>query len=367
VSSITLVLGAGFSQALGIPGTREITDRVDTRLEAIFTGRFQPLRDRLRAKFHDSYNFEVLAAALEACEPFGAPHVLAPPYPSVLPEIATLQRDLNVDLARALYETLMGEMVQAVSDDWRGSLDGVRRKQIHLFFESIRGQHDRVEIATLNYDLGAEDFQTDYTDGFVGDGEHQYFESSAFMNPQSRVRIGHLHGCIAYGFEEAPRRFVKIAGKLEPRRVMLWTPRTDGSLYTGMITGSDKPNKLVLPPYSVYYAWLADQLLRTDRLVVIGYGVADVHVNAWLTTALQHNPGLRCVIVDYIAEGITIPQMPYGLYAYASGAVGMPSAEEWKALQFDDGIARDDRAMLVRTGFPLSDSQLAAVLAFLKP
>lgn len=364
--AITIVLGAGFSQALGIPGTQEITDRVDSSLDGHFGGQYRQLRDRLAAKFGARYNFEVLAAALEACEPFGKPHAWAQPYASALPEVAVLREDVSVEFSRALYESLMGEIVSAVSMDWKASLEGTKAERIRAFFDALSRQYDRLEIATLNYDLGAESFQHDFTDGFVGDGERQYFESSAFMNPKSGTRIGHIHGSIAYGFEEAPRRFVKVSGVLEPRRVMLWTPTTEGHLYSGMITGSDKPAKLVLPPYSVYYAWLADQMLRTDRLIIIGYGMADPHVSAWLATALQHNPDLRCVIIDMIGEQITEPPMSFALYRYAVGEPGMPSTEQWKSETFADGIARNERAMLVRTGFPLCDTQLAQMIDFLK-
>lgn len=84
MSSITLVLGAGFSQALGIPGTLEITDRIDLLLDQHFVVQYRQLRDRLVGKFGARYNFEVLAAALEACEAFGKPNMFAEPYASVM-------------------------------------------------------------------------------------------------------------------------------------------------------------------------------------------------------------------------------------------------------------------------------------------
>lgn len=58
--------------------------------------RWRSVRDERNAFWHPDHNFEVLVAALEACEPFGAPHLLAPPYPRVLPETATLRGYLNV-------------------------------------------------------------------------------------------------------------------------------------------------------------------------------------------------------------------------------------------------------------------------------
>lgn len=369
MSSLTVVLGAGFSQSLGIPGTRRITQIIDEKLAHRHGERYSALRDRLMDRFQNKYNFEVLAAALEACEPFGKPSILAEPYASVLPHVAVLRDDLNVEIARDMYEVVMGEIVSAVSVDWARTIASDRRVQIQKCFDCIEKPHEAVEIATLDYDLGAETFHEGYVDGFVGKGDRQYFDVATFLSKEVRTRIGHVHGCIAYGIEEAPKKFVKVTGPLEPRRVQLWTPRNDGSFWSGLITGSDKPGKLAMPPYSVYFAWLGDQLLKSNRLLIIGYGIGDYHLNVWLTTALRFHArrDIRCVIVDHFNP--TSGEFPdsVGLYAYANGKESILTPEEKTAIEFKDGMARSAGAMLVHTGFPLTDGQLEEVARFLEP
>jgi hypothetical protein len=365
--SITIVLGAGFSQSLGIPGTRQISELVERKLENRHGKEFRDLRDRLHERFGDSYNFEVLAAALEACEPFGKPNMIAEPYASVLPQIAALRDGVTVERARDMYEILMGEIIAATSTDWTHAIAQDRCKQIAKCFDAFENRCDAVEIATLNYDQGAETFHRDYVDGFVGDGERQYFDTATFLTGKARTRIGHLHGCIAYGIEEAPKRFVKVTGPLEPRRVQLWTPRLDGSNWTGVITGSDKPGKLAMPPYNVYFAWLADQLLKNSQLLIIGYGIGDYHLNVWFSMALrfQAKQEIRCVIIDCFDPKPGQFPASASLYAYATGEDSILSADEQAKVQFKDGIAQSGGAMLIHTGFPLTDAQLDEVVRFM--
>ena len=230
----------------------------------------------------------------------------------------------------------------AASIDWRSALPDPERQRIQLVFDRRARQYDKVGIATLNYDLGAEAFQSHYTDGFSGDGAYQYFSPAKFLKHDTGVRIGHLRGSIAYGILEAPPTLVKINGLLDPRRVPLWMPLKDGSLYAGVITGHDKPNKLLMQPYSVYFAWFAEQLLHSNRLLVIGYGVGDVHLNVWLMTAVRHHAmeDLRCVIVDHFDPlSDETPRIMY-LYAYATGRETPLTAEQRRAMAFDRGIAR---------------------------
>ena len=158
-----------------------------------------------------------------------------------------------------------------------------------------------------------------------------------------------------------------MTGSLQPRRVALWVQRTDGTFWSGVITGNDKPGKLAMPPYSVYFPWLADKLLRSTRLLIIGYGIGDYHLNVSLLTALRFHAkrDIRCVIVDcFDPDSGNLPDS-LGLYAYATGKDSALTPEEQKAIQFKDGTARSEGAMLVHTGFPLTDTQLDEVGGFL--
>ena len=203
-------------------------------------------------------------------------------------------------------------------------------------------------------------------DGFEGTEQYQQFNSAVFLRNDDAPRIAHVHGAITYGITEGPKTFVKNIGELKPRRVPLWTPRLDGSLWTAIVTGADKPNKLVLPPYAFYYAWLANALLDSPKIMVIGYGVGDVHIKAWLAYAAAHHRGsdFRMVIVSKFTT--MPPRNVFEIFAFAAGFEGDPYDEPaLQGLNFADGITTFGGAMLVNTGMPLAAPQLAKVLAFL--
>jgi len=363
-----MILGAGVSQALAVPGTATITAAVDAALVR-YGPPYTNLRNRLHGRFKAHYSFETLAAALEACEPFGQPGFIpGAVYEAVGPEIAALRPGLTVDLARSMYEKLISVLTQQVSTDQTSPAGKPTRDALKRTFDELARQH-RLEIVTLNYDLTDEQFIPEALDGFVGDGEYQTFDSRAFLLDDGRPRIAHLHGSLRFGTTETGSNFVKNTGTLTPRRVPLWRYRADGSFYTGLITGEDKAGKLVLPPYSIYYAWLAARLFASPRIVVAGYGIGDVHLNVWLANAARHHTGadFRIVIVDLFDEG-KAPDGTMQMFAFGAGFENGVNAEPaLQNLKFEDGIAEHAGAMLVRTGMPLTTSQLARVTAFLAP
>jgi len=366
---ITVLLGSGFSQALGIQGTDAIEKTIDAALSSDpLASPYASLRSRLIGRFGKKYNFEVLMAALEACFPYGVASLVpkAPPYYSVFPEISTLCSDITPDIAACLYEAAIGIVLTQVSVDWTATIPRADYGLIQDFFNRLSSQF-RLDIATLNYDQGLENFLTDAVDGFGGTGPHQQFDSTVFLADDTSPRVAHLHGSIAYGITEAPKNLVKNAAPPAQPPLALWTPRQDGSLWTALVVGADKPNKLVLPPYSIYFAWLAGALLRSPKLLVVGYGIGDVHVNAWLVNAARHHVGTdyRMVIVDRFDN--EPPQNVLELFAYAAGFENGPQNEPaLENLAFDDNIAVHAGAMLVRQGMPLTCSQITRVVEFLR-
>lgn len=369
-SRLTMLLGAGFSQALGIPGTRAISDKVDAKLEYMHGQIFIDLRDRLRSRFGESrYNFETLAAALEAVEPFGQLGFLpGSTYLAVEPEIAYLREGLTAEIARNMYTILMGIVMQEIYIDWKSIAPVNVQESVHKLFERLREQYV-LDIVTLNYDLAIEDFVSDAVDGFLGDDEYQRFRSDVFLAVDNRPRLAHLHGSLRYGIAETNGAVVKNAGPLTSRKVPLWLPRLDGSYHTGMITGSAKSRKLVLPPYSVYFAWLAHCFLSSPRMVVFGYGVGDVHVNAWLMNAARHHAATdyRIVIIDRFDEG-QAPKSVMEFFVYGAGFEHTVEAESFiKDIKFTKEIAKFQGAMLVRSGMPLSTEQIEIISEFLNP
>lgn len=366
---VMVLLGAGFSQTLGIACTAKIGHEID---DALARGRcaavYIPLRDRLIARFQTAYNFEVLMAALEACIVYGRPGFLpgSPEYRSVIPEIATMRPDITAHAAAQMYEIAMEIIAREVGMDWRSTATSKDRYRLRTFFDALRSRW-RLSVATLNYDDGAEEFIPDAVDGFVGKGDLQAFDSRAFLADDSRPRIAHVHGSLAFGITELSKQFVKNVGPPRTRREMMWTERLDGIIWSAVVTGAEKPNKLVLQPYSIYYAWLTNEMLRTPRTVIVGYGMGDLHINAWLVNvALHHDgPDYRLVIIDKFTRD-TLPEHLTDIFAMAAGyANRVDAGSALSALRFEDDVATHGSAMIIRSGLPLTDRQLNRMLLFL--
>jgi hypothetical protein len=358
---VTLLLGAGFSQGLGIAGTAALSSCIDAVLLAgAHASAYEALKARLETRFGTRYNFEILVAALESCRVFGRPSPLpgAPDYASVIPEIADLRNDLSVDAADAMFQVAMGIIDAEIGKNFTSRLSAAQCTQMIAFFNALRGKW-QLNVGTLNYDHGVEMFVPDIFDGFVGSGNPQQFDSTQFMLPDGRPRIAHIHGDLQFGITQGEKRFVKYsAGRSGPRQDLMWTSRLDGIVWSGFIAGGDKADKIVLQPYSIYYAWLARVLLDSPRMVVVGYGVGDLHINAWLANAALHHQRseYRAVFIDRFAGG-SLPQHLLQMAAIAAGIGNRGSAPEFDGLSWTDDIAVYGPVMIIRSGIPLNDSQ----------
>lgn len=365
----TILLGAGFSESLGIAGTAKIGCEIDAALcGSVYGSPYRSLRDRLRWRFRAAYNFEVLMGALESCMIYGRPGLLpdAPEYRSVIPEIATLREGLTPLDAASMYEIAIRIVQREVGKDWRSGIAPQAAAASQWFFGQL-SSHWKLSVATLNYDDGADSLIPNAVDGFVGDGDLQSFDSQTFLANDARPRVAHVHGSLAFGITEIGKRFVKNVGPLGTRRELMWTERLDGIIWTAIVTGADKPDKLILQPYSVYYVWLATAMLQSPRIIIAGYGMGDLHINAWLANATQHHQGAdyRLVIIDNFA-GDTVPRHLADIFALGAGFQNQFDAQPaLAALRFRDDIATHGPAMILRGGLPITTSQVRAMLDFL--
>jgi hypothetical protein len=156
-----------------------------------------------------------------------------------------------------------------------------------------------VKVFSLNYDplieRAASSQRVRVVDGFLG-AEHCYFDSAVFEERIGHIRGSHkgrqfdetvkpvhllkLHGSL--GWYECPTKGVRrcpfgIAPPVSGKRLMIPPQRR-------------KATDTMLPPYaalwSAFRGCLGQNALPINRLVCIGYGFADEHVNAVIEAAL---------------------------------------------------------------------------------
>jgi hypothetical protein len=159
----------------------------------------------------------------------------------------------------------------------------------------------QLAIFTLNYDDVVDVARPVWFDGFVGasesltggtDGVANSFDARRFEQWRDSVEpvLVHLHGSVRFGPSRRGFDLVKYRSAREAGKAILGVSRSDRS--TGgqivsadpLISGLNKAARLALNPvpYGYYYRALIDSLLSTERLLVIGYGAGDEHVNTWL-------------------------------------------------------------------------------------
>jgi hypothetical protein len=76
---LAVLLGAGFSQGLGLPGTNALTEAIDHAYDAAKLAdpahpdviRYERLIQELRQEYEEDYSFEILVEALQSVRQFG--------------------------------------------------------------------------------------------------------------------------------------------------------------------------------------------------------------------------------------------------------------------------------------------------------
>jgi hypothetical protein len=365
-SSLLVLLGAGFSQAFGIPGTEELTRIVESHYAQ--RGRqngddtaakvFEHLAAGLKAEFGESYNFEVLLDALEASLQFGEPDAIYHTRPrSTLRPIVELQKWLPTDglaVLRGIMETAY-LLIRKALIEAQTALSDVDRGIIRSLFDHLAAAH-RLACVNLNYDE-AVDSSVPYLDtGFnlhVADVDGKELDPELLLAARGN-QMAHLHGSVYYRFPElAPGRLVHVAD--DDNRYAGWALTTTGGIYPSMISGLAKSEKLLRPPFNIFYHWATDAIVDIPRVLICGYGVGDLHINAWLAqAAIAHGPNYKLVFITRSNNLDSENDRLRGLLSIAAGyrnVAGSPALEE--ILRFDDeGFATHRGLAVIRTGVP---------------
>ena len=162
-------------------------------------------------------------------------------------------------------------------------------------------QEFRLAVFTLNYDDVVDGACPDWFDGFVGKKESSgggaYWEARSFdaqafdlWRDSDQPVLVHLHGSVRFGPSRQGFHLVKYSSTAAAGEAIKAVSRGDKSSggqivsANSIISGLNKAARLTLNPvpYGYYYRALINSLLSNERLLVIGYGAADEHVNTWL-------------------------------------------------------------------------------------
>jgi hypothetical protein len=176
-------------------------------------------------------------------------------------------------------------------------------------------------VATLNYDTLIEQ-------ALGLDGRHQGLEpiqgeNTWRLHPRSLARhdqhrLFHIHGSIHLGRREYGTDVNRFAYE-DSFHELYWHPSPEaagrtiwgssspfsqsGRMLRGLpiVTGLHKPDKLLVEPLASYYLETANQLARSPRVLVVGYGFADSHINVLLGRLNKfHGASRRIAVIDLV-------------------------------------------------------------------
>jgi hypothetical protein len=323
---VLVLLGAGASVEYNAPTTDQLTDAIEREVmndpwvkatggDAAFT----IIKSRLKAYLHDPgiVNFEhIYHCAHELIFAF-------PPTPGAVDEFRPLLfpfLDNTSGIRQDALQALVKKMAEVIFAEVSAACDRnpLSLRPLADFAASLRADHV-TRIYTTNYDDFLLQAIPDLYTGFEATPSTapKRFESDQFWHKEDLASVFHLHGSVHMGFA-APHVINGYVGELfwfDDRATALKhasfsggtraSLRMDGSSYvpSAVVTGLDKLSLLQQRPLSDFYSALARGAMLADLLIVIGSGLADLHLNSWLAEARSRTPKPPLLFVDYWPNG----------------------------------------------------------------
>ena len=315
---LTVLLGAGSTlnlgltgldgQPIGMPSTADLTARICSMSHTLLP----MIHQRLVKKFRH-VDFELFLHAIEQLEPIiaGAENdwyrAVLSPFVEIRQDIKPLHDPLILsDLRRAI----IAEIYRAIRER---NISPFVQPALHRFIHNLEGEF-QLSIFTLNYDDIVDGARGTWFDGFVSQviqrphGEPQIYSFDARHFNKWREApeplLCHLHGSVQFGYflnDIGMAKYSDPHAAFETIEGIRGGDRYNVGQITSaspIISGLSKAAKLVHnpEPFGYYYRAFINSVLETERLLVIGYGVRDEHIDVWLEQ-FSKNHGKRKKVV----------------------------------------------------------------------
>jgi len=315
---LTVLLGAGASVFSGAPSTTRLTEIVAARtitgaILRILRGDNETRQTNYEDAFHVLEQLEALKSPTPDRASASLHHFLRPleKIDGIIMDLPTIRRE-RFDVMETIADAF-GNL--NYDSSWRTLTDLL----------AVLLAEFNLDIFTLNYDLLA-DIAVEGLSRLSGKKWFNGFKTSikgvdAPFNPKEYaswnpdwgpkyLTLQHLHGSLAYAYAPGgrfvhARRYVLEEGEdlseireswLRAKATALQCPTEDLCGISPLISGLRKLEKLNVQPYANYYAAFAHAISKSPRLLILGYGKGDEHINYWIQEFAQiHNRAARIV------------------------------------------------------------------------
>jgi len=322
MKKVCLILGAGASIEFGAPSTEVLTTLIEKCLEddkwvqdknAFAT--YQFIKGKLQKflvkpgtlHFEHIYHcvHELLKFSYEVSEEaFDEFRYLLQPFLSLIEKNDLLAED-KLRCLEQRYIQFIYEVISKSCETPKRPI-GPLRKFIKTLTES-----NVLRIYNLNYDDFCFQAGSSLYTGFEKNKVGRFLRES-FFDMEEEHSLFHLHGSIRMNFPTPSTVFdfgdlawfkdkkeaLKHSSTASGRRQM-----DGGQVATHpIVTGLDKLSRIQSIPFNYYYSMFPRDLFSSDLVILVGYGMSDLHINNWLTQARMSNSKQRLVIIDHMSE-----------------------------------------------------------------
>ena len=292
---LTVLVGAGLSQALGLPGVADIDQHLLGLTHPWISLPLGPaavpiipLLRRALLSFYDEVNFELLLHSAElifsisvAGSSYSIGDVNKPPFLAFM-DVSPRWRELVEGLHTSGAAEDIVQNVASYVHEADKALAANRLETVKVFLTSICSLFD-LRVFTLNYDRVLERSSSGWFDGFVTRGNAIVFDGHEFLKEYRRKSkvLCHLHGSIDYRIDASgDYQVVKLPsgtlGEWPPIRAFRSRLQSgEHALIGPIISGLRKADKAAFAPFGHYYNAFVESVVTEPRLLIIGYGFKD--------------------------------------------------------------------------------------------
>lgn len=312
-----VVVGAGASVEYGIPVTADFGALID---QAIYddtycnsvggTAAYVEVKGKLEtyyqnaAEAHFERIYHVLhELTMHRTTPGAVAKFLPVMYPFLDATVSYTRQALN-----AACETMLKFIYQHVSTICEQPKFSV--VPFGALFERMSEQYVP-RVYTTNYDdfVGQATIDAFFTGFTASHGNHLDFDPKAYWSQWDVPGLFHIHGSIHMGFpHDMPHDIGDVAWYPSRQEALQYATfngsgreRMDGTFVarSSIVTGLDKLSRLQQSPYTFYYAGFSRDVMEADVVIVLGSGLADLHLNTYLKAARRARSDLPILFVGY--------------------------------------------------------------------
>jgi SIR2-like domain len=223
-------------------------------------------------------------------------------------------------------------------------------------------------------------------DGFTGPEEEpeqgpapavSAFDARSFdkRRDANETVLAHLHGSVRFGYlrgQFGVGKYSDSQAAVESLEVSVSDQHSAGQIVSAspIISGLSKVAKLALnpEPFGYYYRAFIDAVLGSKRLLVIGYGARDDHINTWLEQFQKKHADKRRVVWICKLPGTSVGErtMEKDMIQALAGPGNFREYQHYDCQNNSEKFKLCGAVGLVPSGFPVEPGTEAKILDFLK-